>query len=159
MEKRLVRSRGDRMIAGVAGGLGEYLAVDPVWIRLLFVVLLFASGVGFWAYLIFWIIMPEEGREESTSSETVQANVQDMADRAREFGESIQRGVQGRRASASGEATSNSGAIIVGLAFILLGMSLLLRRLGIFWWWNWGVMWPLLLVGIGGALLFSRLRE
>jgi phage shock protein C len=157
MDKRLFRSRSDRMIAGVCGGLGEYLNVDPVWLRLFFVVLLFATGFGFWAYLILWIIVPEAGRETGTPGETVQANVQDMADRAREFGQSIQRGLQGSRSA--GEATSASGALIVGLAFILLGALLLLNQFNLFWWLRWRVWWPLLLILLGGALLYSRVRR
>jgi phage shock protein PspC (stress-responsive transcriptional regulator) len=145
------------MIAGVCGGLGEYLGVDPVWLRLFFVLLLFATGFGFWAYLILWIIVPEEGRESATPGDTVQANVQDMADRARELGQSIQRGLRGDRASA--DAGPTSGPVIVGLAFILLGAFLLLNQLNVFWWLRWDVMWPMLIILLGGALLFSRLKE
>ena len=94
MERNLFRSRSDGMIAGVCGGLGEYLGLDPVWLRLLFILLLFASGIGLWAYLILWIIVPLEGSESTSPSDTVQANVQEMADRAREFGQGIQKGVQ-----------------------------------------------------------------
>jgi phage shock protein C len=157
MENKLYRSRSERMIAGVAGGLGVYLRVDPVWIRLLFVALLFASGLGFWLYLILWIIIPDEGRAGAVTGDSVQANVQDLADRAREFGQSVQRGMQGRQVAAGDGSTT--GAIIVGVAFILLGIFLLLQRLNFFWWLNWGVMWPLLLILLGGALLFSRIRE
>ena len=56
---KLYRSRTDRMLGGVAGGLGRYLNVDPVLIRLAFVALLFA-GIGFFIYIIAWIIVPEE---------------------------------------------------------------------------------------------------
>jgi phage shock protein C len=158
MEKRLYRSRSDRMIAGVCGGLGEYLAVDPVWIRLGFVLLLVgAAGAGFWAYIILWIIIPEEGRQTTTPGDTVQANVQEMADRAREFGQGLQRGLQGDRAPS--EAGPASGPILVGVAFILLGALLLLNQLNLFWWLRWRTMWPLLLIFIGGAMLFSRLRR
>jgi phage shock protein C len=157
MEKKLFRSRSERMIAGVCGGLGEYLGVDPVWLRLFFILLLFATGFGFWAYLILWIIVPEEGRESGTPGDTVQANVQDMADRAREFGQSIQRGLRGDRAPA--EAGPTSGPVIVGLAFIVLGVFLLLNQLNVFWWLRWDVMWPLLIILLGGGLLLSRLKE
>jgi phage shock protein PspC (stress-responsive transcriptional regulator) len=58
--KKLYRSREDRMIAGVCGGLGEYFNVDPTLIRLVFVFGFFATGSGlFWAYLIMMIIVPE----------------------------------------------------------------------------------------------------
>ncbi len=60
--KRLYRSRDERMIAGVCGGLGEYLNTDPTVIRIIFVVLAII-GVGFGGlilYLAMWLIVPEE---------------------------------------------------------------------------------------------------
>ncbi len=59
MEKRLVRSRDNRQIAGVCGGLGEYLNIDPTIIRLLFVLLFFFASGGLIAYIVLWIVMPE----------------------------------------------------------------------------------------------------
>lgn len=56
---RLTRSRNDRMIAGVAGGIGQYLGVDPAWVRLALVLLIF-SGTTLLIYPLLWIIMPEE---------------------------------------------------------------------------------------------------
>lgn len=58
--KRLFRSRTNRSIAGVCGGLGEYFNVDPTLVRLLFVVFALAGGPGLLAYIILWLIMPEE---------------------------------------------------------------------------------------------------
>ncbi|MCX5975234.1 MAG: PspC domain-containing protein [bacterium] len=57
--KRLYRSRRNRMIAGICGGLGDYLSVDPTIVRLIWIVGLFA-GFGFLAYLVAWILIPEE---------------------------------------------------------------------------------------------------
>ncbi|WP_448543100.1 PspC domain-containing protein [Roseiflexus sp.] len=57
--QRLMRSRTDRMIAGVAGGIGQYLGIDPVIVRLTFVLLVF-SGFGLLLYPILWWLMPEE---------------------------------------------------------------------------------------------------
>lgn len=58
--KRLYRSRTDVMLGGVCGGLAKYLNVDPAVIRLVFVLLLFLGGGGFWIYLVLWIITPLE---------------------------------------------------------------------------------------------------
>jgi phage shock protein C len=59
--KKLYRSRKDKMIAGVCGGLGEYFNVDPTIIRVLFVILLLPGGFpGFFPYLILWIVVPEK---------------------------------------------------------------------------------------------------
>ena len=58
--KRLYRSRDERMIAGVCGGLAEYLRTDPTLIRLLFVLFALAGGPGLVAYIILWIVVPLE---------------------------------------------------------------------------------------------------
>lgn len=59
MEKKLFRSRNDRMIAGVCGGIGQYFGIDPTLVRLLAVLLAF-TGSGLLAYLVCAIIVPEE---------------------------------------------------------------------------------------------------
>ncbi|RRR74874.1 MAG: PspC domain-containing protein [Candidatus Viridilinea halotolerans] len=57
MQPRLARSNNERMVAGVCGGIAEYFAIDPVIVRLIFVVLTLSS-VGLPAYILFWLIMP-----------------------------------------------------------------------------------------------------
>lgn len=56
----LRRSRTDRVLGGVAGGVAHYFGVDPVLIRLGFVLLVIAGGSGLLIYLIAWLIIPEE---------------------------------------------------------------------------------------------------
>jgi phage shock protein PspC (stress-responsive transcriptional regulator) len=58
--KRLYRSRTQRMIGGVCGGLANYLNADPTLIRLLMVLFALAGGPGLIAYLILWIVVPLE---------------------------------------------------------------------------------------------------
>lgn len=62
--KRLYRSGRDRILGGVCGGLGDYFNVDPVIIRLLWVLFSFIYGVGLLAYLIAWIIIPRNPKHE-----------------------------------------------------------------------------------------------
>ena len=58
--KRLTRSRNERMIGGVCGGLAEYFGVDPTLVRLVFVVgSLLGAGSLILAYLIMWVVVPE----------------------------------------------------------------------------------------------------
>ena len=59
-DKQLMRSE-DRMVAGVAGGLADYFAIDPTLVRILFVLLtlLGGGGLGIISYIVLWIIMPE----------------------------------------------------------------------------------------------------
>ena len=61
--KRLYRSNSDRKIGGVCGGLAEYMEVDPTLIRLVAVCLVIFGGTGLIAYLIAWVIIPEQSWE------------------------------------------------------------------------------------------------
>ena len=59
--KRLYRSRRDKVLGGVCGGIADYFQIDPVLVRLLWVIFtLISMGLGIVAYLIAWIIVPEE---------------------------------------------------------------------------------------------------
>jgi phage shock protein PspC (stress-responsive transcriptional regulator) len=58
--KRLYRSRENRMIAGICGGLGEYFEIDPTFIRLLWILAIFVMGGGILAYFIAWIVVPKK---------------------------------------------------------------------------------------------------
>lgn len=60
VEKKLYRSEKNRMIAGVCGGIAEYLDMDPVVIRLLWVVVTFFVGSGLILYILAFIIIPDE---------------------------------------------------------------------------------------------------
>ena len=64
-QRTVRRSRSDRLGAGVAGGLGEYFAIDPVLFRVLFATAAFFGGAGILAYLIAWAVIPEEGTERA----------------------------------------------------------------------------------------------
>ena len=57
--QRLTRSRSDRKIAGVCGGLAEYSGIDATLIRVLFVILALAGGPGLLVYLALWVILPK----------------------------------------------------------------------------------------------------
>jgi len=59
MQKRLYRSRRERMLTGVCGGIAEYFDIDPTIVRLLAVVLVFGWGSGLLAYLVAFFIIPE----------------------------------------------------------------------------------------------------
>jgi phage shock protein PspC (stress-responsive transcriptional regulator) len=59
--KKLYRSKTDKKIAGVCGGLGAYFNIDPTIIRIIFVILLLPGGLpGLLPYLILWVVVPQE---------------------------------------------------------------------------------------------------
>ncbi len=65
---RLYRSKNDRIIAGVCGGIAEYFNIDPTLVRIVFAILIFVFGLSIWIYPVLWIIIPEEPMSVSGSS-------------------------------------------------------------------------------------------
>ena len=76
--KRLVRSRNDRMIAGVAGGLAATLNIDPLLVRIVLLALVFMNGFGFMLYLALWLLVPNEDSAAVDAREQVRENVGEM---------------------------------------------------------------------------------
>lgn len=65
MKKRLYRSDTDRMVAGVCGGLAEYFKIDPVIVRVIFLILLLPGGFpGLLPYILLWIAVPVKGSQQ-----------------------------------------------------------------------------------------------
>jgi phage shock protein PspC (stress-responsive transcriptional regulator) len=75
--KKLYRSRTDRFIGGVAGGLGEFLSIDATLVRLLFAAAFFAGGVGPILYIAMIVIVPEEPYDTAPSEEVVEVDATD----------------------------------------------------------------------------------
>jgi phage shock protein C len=65
MNTQFVRSKSDRMIGGVCGGIARYFNIDPVIVRLVFVLSVFLGGVSPLIYVLLWIVMPEEATASS----------------------------------------------------------------------------------------------
>src|SRR5215211_3080330 len=61
------RSRSERVIAGVCGGVGRYLGVDPVLLRIAFIILALANGLGVIAYVVCWVAIPEERPDQPST--------------------------------------------------------------------------------------------
>lgn len=64
--QRLSRSAHDKMIGGVCGGLGRYFGIDPVFVRLIMIALMFAGGISLLIYPVLWLVMPLEGMSQAT---------------------------------------------------------------------------------------------
>lgn len=89
--KRLFRDPESRILGGVCGGLGAYFNVDPLWVRILFLIAFFGFGSGLIIYLILWIIVPEaktaadrlEMRGEKVTIESIEKSIRDEFDRVK----------------------------------------------------------------------------
>lgn len=138
--KRLYRAEDDKVVAGVAAGLAHYFEVDPVLVRLIFVALALANGLGVLAYLILWLVVPSEAQLEMTGEEAVRANIDEMRARVRGLGARLR-------------GTSQS-TVLVGIMLVLVGAVFLLEALipGL----HAGNLWPLALIVVGAYLLLRR---
>jgi len=76
--KRLFRSRNDRVIAGVAGGLAATFNIDPLFVRLGFLARAFLNGLGIMVYLVLWLLTPSEDSSLTDAREQVRENVGEM---------------------------------------------------------------------------------
>jgi len=137
-ETKLTRSHTDKMIAGVCGGLAAYLSLDPVLVRLAFVILVFASGIGIPIYLILWVIMPSEAGADKVGADVLHDNLSEMGEAV-----SSQMKRVGR--------PNTAGAIL-----ILLGIYFLSTQLGWLAGWVSALFWPLALIGAGVYILARR---
>ncbi|OYD13813.1 hypothetical protein CH333_09760 [candidate division WOR-3 bacterium JGI_Cruoil_03_44_89] len=73
--KRLYRSKKDKIIGGVCGGIGEYFDIDPVLVRILWLLFTFLGGAGILAYIIAWVAVPSseaKGKAEKKEENKVQ---------------------------------------------------------------------------------------
>lgn len=135
---RLTRSETDHIIAGVCGGLASYLGLDPVLVRLAFIVLLVASGIGLPIYIILWVIMPRDDTLNEPNADIIQKNIAEM-------GQTMSSGVN--RVGRPGT---------VGIILILLGLYFTMQQFGLLGWMHGGIFWPIFIIGIGIFLLVRR---
>ena len=149
-ESKLVRVREGRMIGGVATGLARRLNIDVTLVRLALVAMAFAQGLGVLVYFVLWIIMPDEEMADGDSSDSLRANVDDISQQAQRAGQQI------------GESLRGGGQLraIFGIGLIALGALVAARQLGLlFFIPDFGrVLWPLVLIVIGIAVLARRTR-
>lgn len=147
--KQLYRSEKNRIVAGVAGGLGEYFNVDPTLVRLLFILMTVSGGSGVLLYLILWIIVPSEsGTHGMAASETVEANTKEVEQRAKTFAH-----------EAESWTSRSDTRFWGGLILALIGCWFLLTNLGILSVYVIGKLWPVTLIVIGLALWAQSERK
>lgn len=139
MNPRLVRSENEQMIAGVCGGLAQYLGVDPVLVRLAFLLLIPAGGIGVPLYFILMIIMPTESDVDMSKSEIVEKNIEGL-------GDTISSSVERSRQHPNGPVIAAALLIIIGIYFLLENFGLI----------SGSIIWPLALILLGIFLLVRR---
>lgn len=155
MTRRLYRSRTDTILGGVASGLATYLNADPALVRIAWAILVpLTGGAAFLAYIVGWIVIPEAPRDAPVSavSPTTDPGTADAAG--------------GEPATATSSWTppepvrrsgDNNAGVWVGLGLVAIGAWFLVREyLPEF---NWNLVWPIVIVGVGVLILVSATRR
>ncbi|MEI7620247.1 MAG: PspC domain-containing protein [Candidatus Falkowbacteria bacterium] len=140
--KKFYRSRTDRIIWGVCGGLGEYFGVDSTLIRIAFILLAFGSGVGVMLYIILALLVPNSPEEKIKASEKVDVLAEELGDSAKKISDEMKKN--------SDHHTRN----IIGLIILTLGVAMLLKE-AFHLYINWGLIYPFMIVLLGLYLLDS----
>lgn len=148
MHKRLYRSTKSKVLGGVAGGIAEYFDIDPILIRLLFVIIAFAGGGGVLVYLIMWIAIPLEPftsipfqQDAAQPGSAQEANAASMPE-----GSNMPTFKSDKRSGLIG------GLLLISLGLIFLAARFIPHI-------NFGDLWPLLLVVLGGVLIATSLSD
>ena len=148
MNGRLYRSRTDTVIGGVAAGLADYLNADPALIRIAWAILVVVTGgAALIVYIVCWIVVPEEPAVAAVEPATDPVT-----------GEIIE--PPQRRCPRPRRRDAGSGGragVVLGIGLVVVGVWFLLREYlpDI----NWGLLWPLVLVGIGALILVTSMRR
>ncbi|MDK2983426.1 MAG: phage shock protein [Thermococcaceae archaeon] len=119
MEKRLKRSKKNKVFLGVLGGIAEYLKIDPTIVRILFILLCLVEPVFILAYFLMAIVMPEE-EEEKITAEKLPEKIEKIAEEA---GKSVE-----ELSKKAVVAEKKDDRKLFGIALVLLGALLLLKE-------------------------------
>ena len=134
---KLTRSNDDKILGGVCGGIASYLGVDPLLIRILFVLLALANGLGVLPYFVLWVVLPVgEPSEEAHAMEPFD-----------------------RREPVNAVAQPANRAMVGGAVLVAVGLLLLLKNLGALWWFRWDMVAPLMLIVVGAIVVMGALRD
>ena len=138
-KKRLYRDPEHRVIGGVCGGLGAYFNMDPVIVRIIFVVLFFGtSGAALLAYLILWIAVPKaintaqrlemRGQEANVKNieRSIKEEVKDVKESYKKFKESDTYSKGKKSMETAGDATYNVFKVILKIIVVMIGVILIL---------------------------------
>ncbi|MDI3548690.1 MAG: phage shock protein [Halanaerobiales bacterium] len=144
MAKKLYRSREDRVIGGVCGGLADFFDIDSTWIRLGFILVVLAGGAGILAYIIAWIVIPEEPVRSKRKAEEGEVIVEGEIDE--EYAD-----------NPTDDKNYDQRQKILGFILVILGVFFLIDR----WlpFFRWERFWPLLIVVLGLSLLIKGVRK
>ena len=143
--RRLHRSQDNRFLFGVAGGLAEYFDVEPVLVRVGWVLLTIATaGIAALAYIVMAIFTPDSVRQQNESMSEPPRDYRDSAVESNPDNSPSRRHILRN---------------ILGVGLIVAGMIILLENLGVFGSIPWGIVWPVAISLLGVVILLPSIRR
>jgi len=159
--KKLERSRTDKMLGGVAGGLASYFDIDSSIVRFLFVLGVIVWGTGIWVYVVLWIILPETKRtapyfnanpQNEPNMENDDLNFKDAGNYQKSYTEpSASTDDPYTAYQAKHKRKRENGNLIAGAVLITFGVLFLLSQY--IPHVNFSDLWPFVLIVAGAVLL------
>jgi len=159
MNKKLHRSKSDKIFAGVCGGLAEYFEIDATIIRLLFILIVAFGGSGILIYLLLWLVMPKgQGEPGVINEQSVKDFAQDVKEKAQEFRNEFKKEetAEIKHVVIQDLDHKNRHSSLFGWVLIILGVMFLFNSLAPAWMrLHVLAYWPLLLI-IFGFVMIAR---
>lgn len=169
----------NRILGGVCAGLAERFRIDPLWVRVAFLLLVFLQGVGLFVYVVLWLVMPErlEDGGHRSGFDAMASDIKRIwGDLQHQVGGSPQSGGSAAGGAPGPSAASNpvsppspsaatgahpagiwqSQSLLLGVILVVIGLGLLGSNIGII---NWSVVWPAALITFGIVILVRNLER
>lgn len=152
MQSRLLRSQQDRVLGGVCAGLGKYLGIDTILVRLFFIVFTLVGGIGPLLYIILWIVVPSEEQVAGFGSQPYTIDGEVIKERAENFRDEVVNAVN---------KPGNKTGLYVGIGLVLFGIYFFVKNLNLPWlaWLNSNVILAGLIIIAGIALLWVTIKR
>jgi phage shock protein C len=161
MRRALFRSRDDRMIAGVAGGLAEMWDLDSSLVRIVWAILVpFTGGFALLVYIVMAVVVPEADEEAAAATADPTTDSADAARAGPADWSTTRREARAARRAArrvrGGALSGGSGGLLIGAILVLAGIYFLVRDYIPNFDVNW--LWPAALIALGVVVLLSAFR-
>ncbi|HPI67075.1 MAG TPA: PspC domain-containing protein [bacterium] len=150
-DKKLYRSKNDRILWGVCGGLGKYFGLDALIFRLIFVALTLSGGAGILFYIVLAIVIPNEPEtiaDTNQRDEKLKQFVGEVGEKVRNLASEIK----------IIDKHKNDSRLFIGFFIFFVGLILLLRLVfpWHFYWLNGAILWPIVIILIGLYLMLKK---
>lgn len=161
MNKKLYRSKTDKIFAGVCGGLAEYFDIDATIIRLLFILIVAFGGSGLIVYALLWLIMPKSSNEPAIiTEERVKEVAQEVREKVEEFRENIKNDEPAPKVHSHLHDSNQRRGGLFGWVLLILGLAFLFNSFAPTWMrMHMFSYWPLILVFLGLVMIVNSNKK